>query len=145
VEPAILSEIDVVQVDDILVIVAFIPSGDRLRMPYYVKAQGLECGSCLRGHDGNRHLTSYEIHALVAGLGQPRDDMRVVDGATIDNLDPDLVAALVRRLKDTRSAVFAQASDTDVLRFVQVLDRDRSIAGLSAKMCVCSWACLGNE
>ncbi|MDR1212829.1 MAG: MarR family transcriptional regulator [Propionibacteriaceae bacterium] len=52
--------------------------------------------------------------------------MAVVPGATLDDLDPDLVAALVRRLKETRSAVFARASDTDVLRFVQVLGRDRS-------------------
>ncbi|MDR1077458.1 MAG: putative DNA binding domain-containing protein [Propionibacteriaceae bacterium] len=126
IEPAIQPEIDIVQVDRMPVVAASIPAGDRLRMPYHVKTQGLERGSYLRNHDGDRHLTSYEVHALVAGRGQPRDDMAVVPGATLDDLDPDLVAALVRRLKETRSAVFARASDTDMLRFVQVLGRDRS-------------------
>ena len=136
-EPAVQTEIDIVQVDGQPVVAASIPPGDRLRLPYYVKSQGLQYGSYLRGHDGDRHLTSYEIHALVAGRGQPRDDLQVVDGATLDDLDPDLVAALVGRLRDTRGAVFAKASDAEALRFVQVLDRDRSqnkvtLAGLLA-------------
>jgi len=136
-EPAVRAEIDIVQVDERPVVAAAIPPGDRLRLPYYVKTQGLEHGSYLRGHDGDRHLTSYEVHALFAGRGQPRDDLQVVDGATLDDLDPELVAALVSRLRDTRGAVFAKAGDAEVLRFVQVLDRDRehdkvTLAGLLA-------------
>jgi len=125
-EPAVRAEIDIVQVDGHPVVAAAIPPGDHPRLPYYVKNQGLERGSYLRGHDGDRHLTSYEVHALVAGRGQPRDDQQVVDGATLDDLDPALVAALITRLRDTRGAVFTNASDIEVLRFVQVLDRDRS-------------------
>jgi ATP-dependent DNA helicase RecG len=91
----------------------------------------------MRSHDGDRDLTSYEIQALIAARGQPRNDLQIVDGATVDDLDPDLVAALVERLRETRGPVFAKASDADVLRFVQVLDRDRAadhvtLAGLLA-------------
>jgi len=75
-EPAVQAEIDIVQVEGQPVVAAAIPPGDRLRLPYYVKTQGLERGSYLRGHDGDRHLTSYEVHALVAGRGQPRDDLK---------------------------------------------------------------------
>jgi len=135
VEPAVLAEIDIALVDGQSVVAAEIPPGDHMRLPYYVKTQGMDRGSFLRGHDGDRHLTSYEVHALVAGRGQPRDDLQIVDGATIEDLDPDLVVALIGRLRDTRGSVFAKASDAEILRFVQVLDRDRfenkvTLAGL---------------
>jgi ATP-dependent DNA helicase RecG len=135
VEPAVRADVDTVLAEGQPIVAAVIPAGDRLRLPYFVKNQGLERGSYVRGHDGDRHLTSYEIHTLIAQLGQPRDDLAVVPGATLADLNPDLVKALVRRLRDTRGAVFGNASDTDVLRFVQVLDRDRdqelvTLAGL---------------
>jgi len=124
IDPSVMADIDIVTVDGKPVVAAMIPPGDRLRLPYYVKTQGLERGSYLRSHDGDRHLTSYEVHALVAGRGQPRDDQAVVPGATINDLNPELVAALIRRLRTTRGPVFENASDTDVLRFVQVLARE---------------------
>jgi len=123
VEPAIQPEVDIVQVDGMPVVAALISPGDRLRLPCYVITQGMERGSYVRSHDGNRHLTTYEVHALMAEHGQPRDDMVVVPGATIDDLDPDLLGALIRRLRDTRGAVFTKASDMEVLRFLQVLGR----------------------
>jgi len=137
VDPAIQPDIDIVQVDGWPVVAALIPPGDRLRLPCHVVTQGMERGSYFRSHDGNRHLTSYEIHALVAGRGQPRDDVTVAPGATTDDLDPDLVATLIRRLRDTRGAAFSKASDAEVLRFVQVLSPDRTgdsvtLAGLLA-------------
>lgn len=132
-EPAVVAEIDIVTVDGSPVVVAVIPPGDRLRMPYYVKTQGMERGSYLRSHDGDRHLTSYEVHALVAGRGQPDDDRRVVPGATLADLDPELVATLVRRLRATRGRIFTEASDAEVLHYVRVLDHEHAtLAGLLA-------------
>ncbi|MDR1188050.1 MAG: helix-turn-helix domain-containing protein [Bifidobacteriaceae bacterium] len=128
IEPAVQAEIDILEVDGSHVVAARIPPGDKLRLPYFVRAQGLESGSYLRSHDGDRHLTSYEVHALVAGRGQPREDSEAVAGATLNDLDPALTADLIGRLRATRGTVFADAEDTDVLRFAQVLARDRSSA-----------------
>ena len=53
------------------------------------------------------------------------------------DLDPDLVAGLIRRLRDTRGPVFAKADDGEVLRFLHILapgvEEDRiTIAGILA-------------
>lgn len=137
VEPPIRAHVDIVDVDGHPVVAARIEELPADRKPCYVRTRGIERGSYLRTHDGDRHLTTYEVHVLHASHGQPRDDMAPVDGATRADLDPELVAALVRRLRSTRGPVFARASDDEILRMVGVLTTDDghervTLAGLLA-------------
>ena len=120
-EPAIRPEIDVAQVDGAPVVVAVIDELPSERKPCYVKTKGMERGSYLRTHDGDRLLTTYEIHVLVSSRGQPRDDVEPVPGTSVDDLDDDLTTALLRRLRTTRGPVFSDADDNEVLRLVGVL------------------------
>jgi ATP-dependent DNA helicase RecG len=136
-EPPIRPEIDIGSVDGQPVVVARVDELPADRKPCHLKARGVDRGSYLRTHDGDRALTSYEVHVMVASRGQPRDDMVPVPDASLEDLDSDLVAALVRRLRETRGPVFAKASDDEVLRLVRVtVDTEYgarvSLAGLLA-------------
>jgi len=136
-EPPVRPEIDIVTVDGMPVVVASVDEMPVTRKPCFVKARGIERGSFLRTHDGDRALTTYEVHVLVSARGQPQDDAVVVAGATLTDLDADLVAALLRRLRGTRGTVFATSSDDQILRLMRVVvDRDDgpaiTLAGLVA-------------
>ncbi|MDR2620287.1 MAG: putative DNA binding domain-containing protein [Propionibacteriaceae bacterium] len=137
VEPAVRAQIEIVQVDGKSVVAAAIPPIDSRIRPCYVKTQGIERGSYIRSHDGDRHLTSYEIHLMVTGRGQPHDDAVVVPGATLADLDQVGVQRLVERYRNRRGPVFAKAEVIDVLRMAGVCPRGESgdqvsLAGLLA-------------
>ncbi|MDE0321971.1 MAG: hypothetical protein OXI97_19045 [Acidimicrobiaceae bacterium] len=94
-------------------------------------------GSYIRVHDGNRHLTDYEIHVMVSGRGQPADDAAPVDGARLEHLDDALVSDLLRRLRQRRGEIFTDLADHDVLHMLGVLtdrqpDSPVTLAGLLA-------------
>jgi ATP-dependent DNA helicase RecG len=81
----------------------------------------MDRGSYIRTHDGDRRLTTYEVHILASSSGQPVDDMAAVPGATIEDLDPDLVRVLVKRLRSTRGGVFSQTTEAEILRLMGVV------------------------
>jgi len=133
VEPSIRAEIDIVDVDGVPVAACAVPPLETSRKPCFVRTQGLERGSYIRSHDGDRHLTTYEIHALISGRGQPRDDQAEVLEASVNDLDSTMVNRLLERLRRTRGPVFRAQDDETVLRMVGVLasgDNHPTLAGL---------------
>ena len=136
-EPAIRPEIDVAQVDDQPVIVARVDPLDYQRRPCYLKSKGMEGGTFLRTHDGDRRLNSYEVHVMVSGRGQPTDDAERVEGTGLEHLDPELMDSLLRRLRTTRGPVFDRFGDEEVLNMTGVIaepaaDSAVTLAGLLA-------------
>ncbi|MEZ5264687.1 MAG: hypothetical protein R2755_23550, partial [Acidimicrobiales bacterium] len=75
---------------------------------------------------------------LRSSRGQPVDDSTPVPGASMADLDPALLANLIRRLRATRGPVFANAADDEILRMLGVtVSHNRgedavSLAGLLA-------------
>ncbi|MGQ0847058.1 MAG: ATP-binding protein [Sporichthyaceae bacterium] len=113
-------------------VVAEVPAVDPPNRPCYVKAAGRYQGSYLRVGDSNRRLTEYEIHLLVSGRGQPRDDEEVLD-VPVDAADGDLVDRFVRRLRARRSRAFGDLTVDQVLIRAGVVRDDRlTLAGLLA-------------
>ena len=136
-EPAVRPEIDIAPVDGRPVVVARVQALGHERRPCYLRSKGLEGGTYLRTHDGDRRLNSYEIHVMVSGRGQPDDDTAAVEGARLDDLDSQLTSALLLRLRETRGPVFSGASDEEVLHMMGVLaeaatDSAVTLAGLLA-------------
>ncbi|MDR1355853.1 MAG: putative DNA binding domain-containing protein [Propionibacteriaceae bacterium] len=123
VEPAIRTHIEIVEVEGAAVVAAAVPPLDQKMRPCYVKTQGMEHGSYIRTHDGDRHLTSYEIHLLVSGRGQPQDDGVPVAGATLDDLDNSALEHLVARFRNRRGSAFEHIKTADVLRMAGVCPR----------------------
>ena len=84
-------------VDGKPVLAAVIPELRPVQKPCYVTASGCYSGSYIRVGDGDRHLSGYEIDRLISEHEQPRYDDKMVWDATLDDLDPELVAGLLKR------------------------------------------------
>ena len=135
-DPPIVPDIDIVTIGGRRVVAALVDELPVGRKPCYLKRQGIDRGAYIRTHGGVRRLTAYEVHILVSGHGQPRDDVAVVEGAVRDHLAPGLVDALLRRVRSQRGSLLGDASDDEILRMMNVLldgDSPRvSLAGLLA-------------
>ena len=65
-------------------------------------------------------------HRLIEEHLQPTYDLDIVPGATTDDLDPQLVAGLLARVREQHPRVFADRDGIDVLLDLQVLRHDDS-------------------
>ncbi|TXK18832.1 ATP-binding protein [Homoserinibacter sp. GY 40078] len=103
--------------------------------PCFVSSKGKESGSFERVGDGDRRMSTYAVFLLSTSAQQPTDDLRPVDGATIDDLDPAQVARFVTRLRETRPRSVADLTDErDILTRHNVLSADRSTPTLAGLM-----------
>lgn len=81
-------------------------------------------GSYIRTGDGDRKLTQYEIDRLIEEHTQPTYDDEIVTGATLDDLDRDLVSAFIARQRALHPRVFASRDDETILTSMHVVHRD---------------------
>lgn len=139
--PPVRAEIEIVDVDGAPVVVASVPELDARHKPCYVKARGEFGGSYIRGGDGDRRLTEYEIFLLHANAGQPRDDLSPVPDAEIGDLAPDAVAMLLRRVRSRQPGAFRGVDDETALRRLGVLVRhhDRLVPSLAGLLTLSSY------
>ena len=94
--------------------------------PCFTTALGPHGGSFIRTGDGDRRMTSYEVDRLIEEHLQPTYDLDIVPDATTDDLDPQLVAGLLARVREQHPRVFADRDGIDVLLDLQALRHDDS-------------------
>lgn len=122
-DPPLRPLITVHRVEDKSLVVAEIPELDRSQKPCFYKAAGLTNGAFIRVADGDRKLTSYEVQLLLANRGQPAEDGFVVDAATLDDLDTQLVSSLLARLREYEGSKFRSLDDKQALATVGATKR----------------------
>ncbi|HXA61837.1 MAG TPA: ATP-binding protein [Streptosporangiaceae bacterium] len=120
-QPPIRVAIDIMPFEGAQFVVADIPEIDPAAKPSYVKDRGEYQGSFIRGGDGDRKLTEYEVSLLRANRGQPRDDREPVGEASFADLDAEAVAALLRRVRRRQPRAFRDVSDDVALQRLGVL------------------------
>jgi ATP-dependent DNA helicase RecG len=136
-DPAIRPRIQSHRVDGRTVVTAEVPELDKRLKPCYYKSAGYTNGAYVRVSDGNRKLSQYEVHMMLSGRGQPKDDEAPVPNTSIGDLEPRLVKGFLSRLRKRPNGNFARLADERILRTVKVLvpDQNRyvcSLAGLLA-------------
>jgi ATP-dependent DNA helicase RecG len=136
-EPPIRPEIEIVEFEGNHLVAALVDELPQTQKPCFVKSRGIERGSFVRTFDGDRSLSTYEVHVLQSSRGQPDDDGAIVAGATTDDLDSSLTSTLLARLRSTRGHTFSSASDDEILDMMGVtVTRDGAravtLAGLLA-------------
>jgi ATP-dependent DNA helicase RecG len=136
-QPPVRADIEVISFEGGHLLVAQVAEVDPLAKPCYVKARGEYQGSFIRGGDGDRKLSEYEVALLHANRGQPKDDREPVPEAGLADLDPDAVDALLRRMRRRQPRAFRSITDEVALRRLAVLvqrpgssDLVPSLAGL---------------
>ena len=114
-EPPVRSDIEIVEFEQAQVVTLSVPPLDPILRPSYVKRLGAYEGSFIRGGDGDRRLTAYEITQLLSNRGQPTADAAIVPNAVLADLDPDRVATLLRRLRARPGRAFIDVDDERAL------------------------------
>lgn len=120
-DPPLRVVIDIEEFEGALIVRADIPELDPIEKPCHVKNRGHYNGSFIRGGDGDRLLSHYEVTQLLANRSQPAHDLEPVEKATIEHLDAELVRGLLRRVRDRHPRAFANLSDTDALAQLNVV------------------------
>lgn len=115
------------------VVEVFVPEVPDADKPCFKSTVGRENGSFKRVGDSNEKMNDAELRALDLIRGPARDDELPVEGASIADLDADLVDRFLaqRRAHHDR---YADMADEEVLRRSHVLTRDGkvTVAGLIA-------------
>lgn len=112
-------------------VVAEVPEVGLEQKPCYYRGSGLYTGSFVRVADGDRQMSQYEVHALLENRAQPRHDLEAVEGASLDDLDAELLQQFFARVRKRRPRL-ARMSDGEILRHMHVVDAEGrvSLAGV---------------
>ncbi|NNH70031.1 ArsR family transcriptional regulator [Nocardia uniformis] len=119
-------------VDDEPVVVVRVHECDRSAKPCRVAATGT---AYLRSYDGDFAMSELEEQAFLASRHPPLFDRQSVAGATLSDLDSELVQGFVRSVRDRDPRGLGRfADDPELLLRAGVLDADRrpTIAGILA-------------
>ncbi|SDT70653.1 ATP-dependent DNA helicase RecG [Actinoplanes derwentensis] len=123
-EPPVRADIRTVRFADKNVVVGFVPPLPRDQRPCHKRVLGPWAGSRIRVADGDRRLTDYEVSILLANRTVQHHDVKPVSAATVDDLDPEVVAGFLRRIRATKGPVFGRVDDQQALLMLNVLTRD---------------------
>lgn len=101
-------------------IVAEIPEVSMVQKPCHYRGSGLYTGSYIRVGDGDRQMTQYEVHACMENRAQPRHDLQLIEGTQRSDLDEQVVADLLKRVRARRTRV-SKMTDEDLLIHLDVV------------------------
>lgn len=123
--PPLRIPIEVVEFEGAQLVRADIEPLDAVDKPCFVETKGEYYGSYIRGGDGDRRLSRYEVTQLLLSRTQPTFDREIVDGATLDDLDPGLVQGTLAHAADRAPRTFqgtAPARALTLLGAIQEVD-----------------------
>lgn len=100
VTPPIRTSIEVVDFEGAHVVRLDVEEIDPVDKPCFVTDRGEYNGSYIRGGDGDRKLSRYEVTQLLSNREQPTHDQEVVVEASLDDLDPRMVEQVLRHAGD---------------------------------------------
>ncbi|GGN27534.1 ATP-dependent DNA helicase RecG [Actinoplanes campanulatus] len=123
-EPPVRAEIQTVRFEEKNVVIGFVPSVPRDQRPCHKRVLGPWAGSRIRVADGDRKLTDYEVAILLSNRTEQHHDLTPVPTATVDDLDPQLLGAFLRRIRATKGPVFGRVDDERALLMLNVLAKD---------------------
>jgi ATP-dependent DNA helicase RecG len=123
IEPPCRAPIEIEEVEGTLVVRLDVPELDPVEKPCFVSTRGTYGGSFIRGGDGDRRLSHYEVTQLLSNRSQPTFDRERVAGATTTDLDEELVGAYLARVR-RRSPAFRSTDGERLLVQLGVLTPD---------------------
>ena len=139
VEPPLATDIKVMAFEGCPVVVANIPEIPTRHKPCYVKKYGQMKGSFIRTGDGDHRMSVYEIDRFIENQQRSaRSDSLIVPDATLDDLDPKLMAAWLSHARESSFGRMDAMDDITVLANRRAIAEDAlgvmrpTVAGLMA-------------
>lgn len=120
-EPPLRPLIEVMAFEGVQLVTAEVPELERSLKPCFYKGGGLTKGAFLRVHDGDHHMSPFEVQMMLANRGQPVEDEKPAAGASMSDLDPAAVAAFLKRSRENHPLTFGGLDDGEALRQAKVL------------------------
>ncbi len=103
-----------------LFVSAEIPGMDMADRPCYYQGKGRLTGAYLRVGDSDEPMTEYELYQYEAFRKHVQDDARIVENASLDMLDRDLVTRYLDRVKFEKPNLAALDND-QILRLMNMV------------------------
>lgn len=121
--PVVRPDIQVIPFEEKLVLCARINEMHPRDKPCYIAARGMYDSSFIRTGDGDRRMTPYEIDRFMGEHVQPTYDDEPVEGATLDDLDADLLQGFIKRQRELHPRLLGTRSDDEILLDLHVTKR----------------------
>ncbi|MER3394536.1 MAG: ATP-binding protein [Microcella pacifica] len=124
-QPDPIVEIRIMEFEGAEIVVGTVEELPPEKKPCFVTTKGKEQGSYERLLDGDHRMSTHAIFLLSSNHQQPVRDIDVVPGTSLADLDEELVAGLLSRVRRTRPRLAKVArTDEEVLAHLRVLDPD---------------------
>lgn len=122
-EPVIRPVFTVADYEGKTVVSAEIPECDINDKPCYYKGAGRLRGSYIRVGDADLPMTEYEVYSYEAYKKKIRDELRIVERASVDDFSKKLLDEFFIKLRSTKSQL-AMLDDRKILRLQGMTDHD---------------------
>lgn len=119
-EPEIRPLMTVVEIDGKFIVSAEIPGCDIAERPVFYKGAGRLRGSYVRSGDADEPMSEYEIYSYEAFRRRIRDDLRIVEEASVPMLRSDCVDDYLVNVRRKSKHLDEYASNDDILELMGV-------------------------
>ena len=122
-EPVIRPQITVAEKNDKYFVSAEIPAADISDRPVFYRGRGRVKGSFVRVGDSDEPMTEYEVYSYEAYRKKYQDDIRVIERASVDSLNQEMLAEYMGLLKKGKPRL-AAISDNEIYELMSIKKGD---------------------
>jgi ATP-dependent DNA helicase RecG len=128
--PIVRAVITVAEIDGRTVVSAEIPGIEFSERPCFYNGAGRIRGSYTRVGGSDEPMTEYEVYSLDAYRKRIKEDMRIVDGVTLKDLDDNKLARLILAVKADKPQL-ARLPDTEIAERIGIIKNGKpTLTGL---------------
>lgn len=130
-EPSVRALFTVCEINDKTIVSAEIPGVDISKRPVFYKGVGRIKGSYVRVGESDEPMSEYEIYSYEAFRNRTRDDIRVVESASLKLINKERMKQYLEAVRNERKNLYDNVSESEILEFMGIAkDNVLTLAGL---------------
>lgn len=130
-EPSVRALFTVCEINDKTIVSAEIPGVDISKRPVFYKGVGRIKGSYVCVGESDEPMSEYEIYSYEAFRNRTRDDIRVVEGASLKLINKERMNQYLEAVRNERKNLYDNVSESEILEFMGIAkDNALTLAGL---------------
>lgn len=130
-EPSVRALFTVCEINDKTIVSAEIPGVDISKRPVFYKGVGRIKGSYVRVGESDEPMSEYEIYSYEAFRNRTRDDICVVEGASLKLINKERMNQYLEAVRNERKNLYDNVSESEILEFMGIAkDNALTLAGL---------------